>query len=157
MYVSGAELGRSKLAGTQGCDMSCRGQAQHHGGVNKHLDLSLTPVHKAKAHVETRLCPSCLHVYYVLSAIVKKFIVILPILFLQISKTNSPSFGLFAEKSDSVQLKLFAVSLVKLGKQFQPYFPTLEKMSEVKAVTSAFFHIKCLGFVLKRGSMIRLN
>lgn len=76
---------------------------------------------------------------YVLSVIDKKFMVKLPILFLQVGKTNSRSSGLFAEKSDSVQLKLFAVNLVKLGKLFQPNFPTLEKMSEVKAVTSAFF------------------
>lgn len=92
----------------------------------------------AKALVKARQCPSCLHVRYILSAIDKKFTLKLPILFLQVGKTNSHSSGLFAEKSDSVQLKLFAVNLVKLGKQFQPNFPTLEKMSEVKAVISAF-------------------
>lgn len=112
-------------------------------GVNKHLDLSLAPVHThsctTKALVETKLRPSCLHICYILSAIDKKFMLKLPILFLRIGKTNSHPSSLFAEKSDSVRLKLFAVNLVKLGKQLQPNFPTLEKMTEVKAVISAFF------------------
>lgn len=94
--------------------------------------------HTAEALVKARQRPSCLHIRYMLPAIDKKVMLELPILFLQIGKTNSHSSGLFVEKSDSVQLKLFAVNLVKLGKQFQPNFPTLEKMSEVKAVIAAF-------------------
>lgn len=77
---------------------------------------------------------------YVLSAIDKKLMVKLPVLFLQMGKTKPPSSGLFAEEPDSVQLKLFAVNLDKLGQQFQPDFPTLTKMSEMKAVTWAFLH-----------------
>lgn len=83
--------------------------------------FSLTPIHTAKALGRAGLVP------HVFASILE-----LPILFSQIGKTNSRSSGLFAEKSGSVQQKMFAV---KLGKPFQPNFHTLEKTSEVRAVT----------------------
>lgn len=54
-------------------------------GVNKRLDLSLAlfnmQSHLTKALVKARLCPSCLHICYILSAIDKKFVEIANITF----------------------------------------------------------------------------